>query len=61
MRYRKIEISAEELAELEKILRTQKSEKRMKLRAEIILLSSEGKSYEVIMEITGGSRVCVAK
>ncbi|MBK8663054.1 MAG: IS630 family transposase [Ignavibacteriales bacterium] len=61
MRYRKIEISTEERAELEKILRTQKSEKRMTLRAEIILLSSEGKSYEEIIEITGGSRVCVAK
>lgn len=54
-------ISAEQREALKKISRSLKSENRLVSRSKIILYSSEGNSYDEIMDKTGNCRSCVAK
>jgi transposase len=61
MRKTKIKISQEQEVELQKLKRSLTKESRLVLRAKIILLASQGKPYEKIMQQTFQSRASIAK
>jgi hypothetical protein len=61
MKKKLILISAAQREELRKISRSLKSESRLVSRAKIILCSSEGKSYDEIIDKTVHCRGSVAK
>lgn len=61
MKNNEIKLTAEEKEQLSTIKRSLKGESRKVTRTKIVLLSSEGKTYDEIMRLTNQSRASVAK